>query len=45
MKFEVGDPKDAIAVIILIIITAIFSGGGVLLGAWFNYVTTGVWFL
>ena len=29
----------------LLCVVAIFAGGGVILGAYFNFVTTGVWFL
>jgi len=31
--------------LLLLFITAIFAIGGILLGTYFNYITTGVWFL
>lgn len=45
MKFELGNPKDLIGVMILLFITSIFACGGIALGCLFNYITTGVWFI
>jgi hypothetical protein len=37
--------QQLMAMMILIIITAIFACGGIGLGFLFNYITTGIWFL
>jgi len=36
---------EGIAMIILILITATFAVGGIMLGCCFNFLTTGVWFI
>jgi len=37
--------KSLKPLLLLLFITGIFAVVGILLGAYFNYVTTGVWFL
>jgi len=43
-EFLVLTPRQWLALVILGLIACVFAGGGILLGSWFNYVTTGVWF-
>jgi len=37
--------KEFFALIIIGLIASVFAGGGILIGAYFNFITTGVWFL
>jgi len=34
-----------IILFVLLFLVATFAVGGIMLGAWFNYITTGVWFI
>ena len=35
--------KQWVALAILLFITMLFAGGGVIIGAWLKYLTTGIW--